>query len=107
VSPSLTAVGNAAWVVRLSRGGFGSTSALGGSGRVGVEAGQLGQRMAERDLMQAGAGGCRRVQAGAGLCSSRLASGDRGGILGCYGAGVVGVSRMRTRAHTAASSSEE
>jgi hypothetical protein len=62
VSPSLTAVGNAAWVVRLSRGGFGSTSALGGSGRVGVGAGQLGQRMAERDLMQAGAGGCRRVQ---------------------------------------------
>jgi hypothetical protein len=62
VSPSLTAVGNAAWVVRLSRGGFGNTSALGGSGRVGVGAGQLGQRMAERDLMQAGAGVCRFVQ---------------------------------------------
>ena len=92
---SLTAVGYAAWVARLSRGGFGSTSAVGGDGRVGVGAGQLGQRMRERDLLQACAGGC----------SSRLAGwragGDRGGILGCYGAGVVGVSRMRTRAHTA------
>jgi hypothetical protein len=100
---SLTAVGSAAWMVRLSRGGFESTSAVGGSGRVGVGAGQLGRRMAERDLLQAGAGGCRRVQQQAG---GRAATG--GGILGCYGAGVVGVSRMRTRGHkTAASSSEE